>query len=140
MEKNEFNFWQDHSLNYLEMAFRSDRNEAVEKPDGYGKKTGDCGDTVEIFLVVEENIVKHVTFSVEGCRNTNACANTVSFLAEGKQVDDAWEITPEAVINYLETLPKENYHCAELSVGAFYMALANYQEMQRNQWKKLYMK
>jgi nitrogen fixation NifU-like protein len=140
MVKNGFNFWQDHSLNYLEMAFRSDRNEVINKPDGHGKKTGDCGDTVEMFLVVSEHMVKQVSFLIEGCRNTNACANTVSFLAEGKQVDEAWNITPETVIEYLKTLPKENYHCAELAVGAFYLALANYQEMQRNRWKKLYIK
>jgi nitrogen fixation NifU-like protein len=135
-----FNFWQDHSLNYLEMAFRSDRNEIIEKPDGYGKKTGDCGDTVEMFLVVTKNIVKHVSFQIEGCRNTTACANTVAFLAEGKQVDKAWDITPDDVIEYLATLSKENYHCAELAVGAFYLALANYQEMKRNRWKTLYAK
>jgi nitrogen fixation NifU-like protein len=140
MEKNAFNFWQDHSLNYLEMAFRSDRNEVIGNPDGHGKKTGDCGDTVEIFLAVAENIVKHVSFLIEGCRNTNACANTVAFLAEGKPVDEAWNITPEAVIAFLETLPKENYHCAELAVGAFYLALADYEEMKRNPWKKLYAK
>jgi nitrogen fixation NifU-like protein len=140
MEKTEFNFWQNHSLNYLEMAFRSDRNEVIDNPDGHGKKTGDCGDTVEMFIVVSGNIVKHVSFLIEGCRNTNACANTVAFLAEGKQVDEAWDITPEAVIKFLETLPKENYHCAELAVGAFYLSLANYQDMQRNPWKKLYVK
>jgi nitrogen fixation NifU-like protein len=140
MEDNAFNFWQDHSLKYLEMAFRSDRNEIVEKPDGHGKKKGDCGDTVEMFLIVAEDIVKHVSFQIEGCRNTNACANTVAFLAEGKQVDETWDITPDAVIEYLETLSKENYHCAELAVGAFYLALANYQEMKGNRSKKLFAK
>ena len=25
MEKSEFDFWQDHSLHYLDMAFRTDR-------------------------------------------------------------------------------------------------------------------
>ena len=37
-----------------------------------------------------------------------------------------------------ETLSEENYHCAELAVGAFYMALANCRELQRNSWKKPY--
>jgi nitrogen fixation NifU-like protein len=34
------------------MAFRHDRREAIEHPDGYGKRTGDCGDTVEMFLTI----------------------------------------------------------------------------------------
>jgi nitrogen fixation NifU-like protein len=55
-------------------------------------------------------------------------------------VEDAWEITPEAIIDYLETLPPEHAHCAELSVGAFYLALSNFQELDRNPWKKGYLK
>jgi hypothetical protein len=50
---------------------------------------------------------------------TNACCNTVARLVEGKSVENAWGITPENVIDYLETLTPENYHCAELAVGAF---------------------
>ena len=70
--------------------------------------------------------------------NTNACANTVGELAEGKNVAEAWEITPEHIVDSLETLPPQNTHCAELAVGALYLALTNYQELQRRPWKKLY--
>ena len=42
------------------------------------------------------------------------------------------------VVKYLETLPPENNHCAELAVGAMYLALRNFQEFKRDPWKKLY--
>ena len=132
----EFNFWRDHSLNYLEMAFRHDRRERLQNPDGYGSRTGECEDTVEMFLCIKKGRIQSVSFDTDGCINTNACANSVSHLAEGKTVKEAWEITPDDVIEFLQTLPKENYHCAELAVGAFYMAIANWQERQRNSWKK----
>jgi nitrogen fixation protein NifU and related proteins len=138
MQKNEFNFWQDHSTRYLEMAFSTDRIGTVARADGRGRKTGDCGDTVEMFLSIDKDRIKHVSFVVEGCRNTNACANAVACLAEEKNIEAAWEITPEAVIAFLETLPKENYHCAELAVGSFYLALSNYHENKRSSWKNLY--
>ena len=138
MTTKEFDFWQDHSLNFLEMAFRHDRRERLQNPDGYGKRTGACGDTVEMFLRVKSGRIQTVSFDTDGCINTNACANAVSHLSEGKTVDAAWEITPEAVIELLETLAEENYHCAELAVGALFMALANYQELQQilpNSWQ-----
>ena len=138
MNEKKFDFWHDHSLNYLEMAFRYDRRERSQNPDGYGKRTGECRDTVEMFLRIENGRIQSVSFDTDGCINTNACANTVAHLSEGKTIEEAWEITPEEVIEFLETLPKENYHCAELAVGAFYSALANYQEHQRNSWKKPY--
>ena len=55
--------------------------------------------------------------------NTNACCNTVSRLTEGKTVDEAWELLPEDIDDYLETLPEDHFHCAELAVGGFFMAL-----------------
>ncbi len=121
--ENTFDFWRDHSRNYLEMAFRADRHESLENPDGYGINTGVCGDTVEMFITFEGNRVKNVSFRVSGCMNTNACANAVAELTEGKTLDEAWEITTDEVIEFLETLPEANTHCAELAVGAFYRAL-----------------
>ena len=140
MTAKEFDFWQDHSLHYLEMAFRHDRRERLQNPDGYGRRTGECGDTVEIFLSIKSGRIQSVTFDTNGCINTNACANTVSHLSEGKTIEDILGNYAGGVIEFLETLPKENYHCAELAVGAFYMALANCQERQRNSWKKPYQK
>ena len=134
----QFDFWQHHSLHYLEMAFRSDRQENIANPDGYGKRTGECGDTVEMFLTIRKERIQSVAFLVDGCLNTNACANTVAHLAEDKSINKAWTITPEKVVAFLETLPEENIHCAELAVGAFYLALSNYQELKRNPWKKVY--
>jgi len=133
-------FWNDHSDTYLEMAFRVDRREVITNPDGYGKKTGDCGDTVEFYLSVKDDIIQSVSFTVNGCLNTNATANTVVRLAEGKSVDEAWEIKPEDIADYLETLPEGHFHCAELAAGALYLALANYRELKKNPWKKAYSK
>jgi NifU-like protein involved in Fe-S cluster formation len=125
MENKQFYFWQDHSRNYLEMALSADRHEVPANPDGYGKRIGDCGDTVEMFLIFQNEKLRHVSIRTNGCMNTHACANTVAYLAEDKTLKEAWNITPESVIHYLETLPSENHHCAELAVGAFYLALAS---------------
>lgn len=139
-DKPEVNFWKDHSLRYLEMALRTDKRERLINPDGYGKRTGECGDTVEMFLTVRKNRIESISFDTDGCINTNACANTLVFLTEGKTIAQAWEITPEKVIDFLETLPEEQTHCAELAVGALCLALVNFQECKHAPWKKLYAK
>ena len=134
----EFNFWQDHSLKYLEMALRTDRCGRVEHPDGRGKRTGDCGDTIEFFLSTRDERIVSIMFEVDGCMNTSACANTIVHLAEGKTIDEAWEITPEDIVRFLETLPAHETHCAELAVGAFYRALTHLRELKKAPWKKPY--
>ena len=138
MTTKPFDFWQVHSRQFLEMALGHERRERVVKPDGYGKRTGDCGDTVEFFLNTAKDRIRSVSYLTDGCLNTNACANTVAHLIEGKSIEAVWEITPEAVIAYLQTLPPESRHCAELAVGALYKALADLTEKTRRPWKKLY--
>lgn len=138
MNEGKFDFFQDHSRNYLEMAFRTDKQGSMENPDGYGKHTGVCGDTVEMFLKVSQGRVQEASYHVEGCINTNACCNVVAHLIEGKSLNAAWGVTPESVIDFLETMPSDHTHCAELAVGALYLALAKYQELVRNPWKKGY--
>jgi nitrogen fixation NifU-like protein len=140
MTQDASNFWQHHSLHFLEMAFRTDKREIVAQPDGHGKKSGDCGDTVEIFLQLgpDRQSIGAVSYHTDGCLNTNACANTVAHLIEGKRIDDAWNVTPEDVAAFLETLPPDHFHCAELAVGALYLALADLAGGRRQGWKRLY--
>lgn len=128
----------EHSKNFQAMVTRAERYGELEKPDGYGKRTGDCGDTIEIYLSVHAGQLRMVTFRVQGCTNTVACGNTVSFLMEGRTLSDAWHLTPENVADYLQTLPPDHFHCAELAVGAFYRALSDYNSRQREQWKNTY--
>ena len=59
-------FWNKHSTNYLEMAFRTDRCEVLTRPDGYGKNKGECGDTIEMFLTIKQDHIQWVSFAADG--------------------------------------------------------------------------
>lgn len=128
----------EHTIHFLEMAFRTDKQGRPPHPDGCGKKTGDCGDSVEMFLTVKDECIDAVSFHLDGCMNTNACANTVALLAEGKTLDEAWEISVDQVVDCLQSLPEDHIHCAELAVGTFYLALADCRKIGRAPWKKAY--
>lgn len=129
---------EEHSDRFKMMISNQERYGQLEKPDGYGKKQGDCGDTVEMYLSVQAGQLRMVTFQISGCLNTYACANTVSYLTEGRMVCDCWQLGPEDVIHFLESLPEDHHHCAELAVGTFYLALADYNRKVREPWKKMY--
>ncbi|MCP4746971.1 MAG: iron-sulfur cluster assembly scaffold protein [Desulfobacteraceae bacterium] len=131
-------FLKSHSLKFLESAFRTDRQERIEKADGYGKNTGDCGDTIEFYVMMDGARISNLSYFVNGCINTNACANAIVDLVQGRRLEQAWELKPENVAEYLESLPQDHFHCAELAVGALYKALADTRQLQRQSWKKLY--
>jgi len=124
--KKPFDYWQDHSETFLIMANRWDKRKTVDQPDGYGKKTGDCGDTVTVYLSIKNGVISEINYELEGCTNTNACCNALAALAGQKMVEQAWEVTPKNIIDLLETLPVDHHHCAELTIGTFYLALADW--------------
>ena len=78
MTKEHFDFWQDHSIKFLEMAFKSDHMEHLANPDGERRHTGVCGNTVAISLKLREAPIAQVAFQMQGCINTIACANAVA--------------------------------------------------------------
>ena len=131
---------QEHSERFIDMASRTNRLGILQNPDGYGKRVGDCGDTIELYLSVRGGRIQMVTFQIQGCLNTNACANTLAYLVEGRGLADSWQVTPENLVDYLETLPPDHTHCAELVVGAFYHALNDYSATRHESWQKAYPK
>ena len=132
-------FWQEHSLTFLEMAFRTDRHKRPDRPSGVGRNVGTCKDSITMFVMVRDEKIQEIAYELDGCLNTNACANTVAEIVEGHDLESAWKITPEMVANYLQTLPGDHFHCAELAVGAFYKALTDYQQKGRKDWKADYL-
>jgi len=127
-----------HSASFVEMVFQTEYQKQINSPDGYGQSSNECGDTVEFSLAVRKDKILSVSLDVNGCINTNACAKTVAFMAEGKKVSQAWRITPQKVVDYLETLPSHEFHCAELAVNALRKALAKFLEVNQAPWKKMY--
>lgn len=133
-----FDFWQAHSETFLKMAFATSRREILSDPDGRGSQTGACGDRITYFLVLADERIGHMALDVVGCVNTLACANGLAELAEGQPVQAAWGISPQQVVDFLETLPPAEFHCAEMAVEALRAALLNCRSGKRHPWKKGY--
>jgi nitrogen fixation NifU-like protein len=97
----------------------------IAEPDGHGLVHGVCGDTMEIYLRLNDEKIEQATFMTDGCGPTIACGSMLTKMITGKLLDDALEIMPEDLIEALNGLPEENQHCAELAVITFQNALAN---------------
>jgi len=119
-----FNFWQDHSERFLLMAYFYERNRRMTDPDGMASKTGVCGDSVTIYLQVKNGGISDFSYELQGCLHTNACCNALAEMVAGQPLEKCWQFTPEDVINDLQTLPPDHFHCAELAVGTLYLALS----------------
>jgi nitrogen fixation NifU-like protein len=56
---------------------------------------GPCGDSMEFYLVIENEKITGIKYFTDGCGATRACSATVAYLAHGKTVKEAWLFQPE---------------------------------------------
>jgi nitrogen fixation NifU-like protein len=103
----------------------------MPNPEGYGRVTGTCGDTMEIFLRFEKGRVKEATFQTDGCGSSTVCGSFAAELAHGKNPEELTEITGELILDVLGGLPKEDRHCAFLAAETLQEALDYHMRKQR---------
>lgn len=99
---------------------------AMENADGYGRVTGTCGDTMEIFIKFENEVVKEASFRTDGCGTSGVCGSFAAELAHGKNPEEITDITGELILSDLGDLPEEDRHCAFLASATLQEALNNY--------------
>jgi nitrogen fixation NifU-like protein len=95
-------------------------------PDAYGIVRGWCGDTMEIYLRLNEDRIKEATFMTDGCGPSVACGSRLTTMVQGMSLEEASKIRAENLIAALDGLPDESLHCAELAVSTLQEAIANY--------------
>lgn len=108
--------------------FMNPRNSGViENPDGYGKVgSASCGDMMEIYLKIENDIIVDVKFRTFGCASAIATSSMSTEMIINKPVQEALEMTNKAVAEALDGLPPIKMHCSVLAEEAVKAAIEDY--------------
>ena len=110
----------------------------IEDPDGVGRVTGPCGDTVEISLKVKDDRITKALFMTDGCGTTIAAGSMATDLATGKEIKEALKISQEVILDALGGLPEDSKHCALLASNTLKDAIKDYLAYKRDPWKRGY--
>jgi len=110
----------------------------METADGYASVTGPCGDTMEIWLKVRNDIIAETTFMTDGCGTTIAAGSMVTELAKGKPIIQTNKISQQDVLDALGGLPEESQHCALLAANTLKEAAKDYLTFRNEPWKRAY--
>lgn len=99
----------------------------IEDANGVGEVgNASCGDIMKIYLKVENNIIKDVKFKTFGCGAAIATSSMVTEMALGKSLEEALELSNQAVAEALDGLPSQKMHCSNLAADALHEAIKNY--------------
>jgi nitrogen fixation NifU-like protein len=111
--------------------FRNPSNLAhMDDPDGQGISDGLCGDTMMVYLKIEDGMISRCTFETDGCGATVACGSMLTRIAEGLSLENATGIDPEQLLSALDGLPDGHRHCATLAVIALKNAVRDFVKRQ----------
>ena len=112
--------------------FKNPRNVGeMENPDGIGHVGNPvCGDIMELYIKVKDNIITDAKFKTFGCGAAIATSSMVTELVKGKTIDEALKISNRAVAEALGGLPPIKMHCSVLAEEALQSAIEDYRKKQ----------
>lgn len=110
----------DHARNPRNVGSIDDANVVVQVGDP------DCGDTLLLFMRIDQDTIEDVSFLIKGCGAAIATASMGSELVKGKSLNQALLVTDQTVTEALGGLPDDKEHCSNLIASAVHAAINQY--------------
>lgn len=89
---------------------------SLEDADQVSELTGQCGDTMKIYLKMDGEIIKDAKIQVLGCPGAIASAMVAMEMIKGMTIEEARKITDRDIFRRLIEIPDQKQHCIRLSV------------------------
>lgn len=99
---------------------------SIFNADQVSEMTGPCGDTMKVFLKLDNGRIQDAKVQVLGCPGAVAAAMVVMELAKGKTIKEAFSIKDRDIYHVLEEIPDQKQHCIRLAVKSLKKALNEY--------------
>ncbi len=81
---------------------------------------------MKIFIKVKDNRIDDIKFQTFGCGAAIATSSMATELVKGKTLDEAMELSNQAVAQALGGLPGNKMHCSNLAADAIHAAIEDY--------------
>ena len=108
---------------------------AIENADQVSEMTGTCGDTIKVYLKIEDHRIDDVKYQIMGCPGSISAAMAAGDLVRGKSIEAALALNDGDVFSYLEEIPAKKHHCIQLAVKALLGAIEAYRDGNGNRDK-----
>ncbi|MFH1152274.1 MAG: iron-sulfur cluster assembly scaffold protein [Pseudomonadota bacterium] len=94
----------------------------IPDADQISELTGQCGDTMKIYLKMDRDIIADAKIQVLGCPGAISAAMVAMEMIKGKTVAEARKITDRDIFRRLVDLPDQKQHCIRLAVKTMNLA------------------
>ena len=105
--------------------------------NGIGKNPNN-NELVELYIVVEDDILKEMKFQAIGCATTITGGSIFTDMIRGESIKEALDVTNH-VMKKLESAPAEERACGEMVAMAFLASVKNYENRKTGDEKEYIM-
>jgi len=129
LQKEIINKELEHYNEYIVNLFHDPKNwgkPPEEEISVWHAYEGPCGDTMQFFLKIKDNIIEKANFITDGCGATVAAGSQTTLMIEGKPLNFAESLNPEDIDKALKGLPEDHKHCAELAIRTLKRSVEKY--------------
>ncbi len=89
---------------------------------------GACGDTITVYLGIEDGRVAAASFAADGCGSSVVCADAAMELVQGMSLDQAGALTPADILARLGGLPRDKEKSARAAARAVQLAVQDFRK------------
>lgn len=101
-------------------------NPVIEDPQGLARVAGNCGDTMEIGLRIQDNVVASAHSWTDGCTYSKLCVEAAVMLARDKNIAEIKKINMISIMELIGQLPESHLHCAQLAETTLHKSVEDY--------------
>lgn len=88
--------------------------------------TGPCGDTMRLYLKMNNGTIEDAKIQVLGCPGAVASAMAAMDLIRGMSLEEAMRVKDRDVFRMLEDMPDQKQHCVRLTIKTIQKAIEEY--------------
>jgi nitrogen fixation NifU-like protein len=98
----------------------------IENADQVSDYVGSCGDTMTIYLKINDDTISDLKYEVMGCAGAISAAMAAVDIVKGKSLEFARNINDGDIFKTLESIPEKKHHCIQLAVKTLHKAIDEY--------------
>lgn len=89
-----------------------------------------CGDSLRMFLRIEDGKVSRASFLTSGCPASIATSSAATEMLAGRTIEEAEALSRDDYAEAVGGLPKSKVHCSVLAASAVRQAIAEWRKQQ----------
>lgn len=115
-----------YSEKAIELYINKKNHYKIHNADANFLYTGPCGDSMEFFLKIDNNIITDVSFLTIGCVGAHITGAALVEIIKNKTIKEAEQISENEILNFINGMPVEKKECVCLARSTLLKALKKY--------------